>query len=419
VAAAKWPLVEPMIRRPEMTAEHTTATAGDRPTEFAAIPLYAPHVGDSELLNLADCLARTELIHGPWVGSFERRIADYVGSEHGVGTNSGTSALHTALLVAGIRPDEEVLITTMTFIAPANAIRYVGAHPVFIDVEPVTWQMDPTRVHEFLTVQCRRDKGRTVNRRTGRSVSAIVAVHYLGMPVDLAPLQALADEYGLILIEDAAQALGTLYRGRRVGSLGLLGCFSFHGNKLITAGGGGMIVTQDPKLAARARYLINQAKDDPVETAHKSVGYNYRMTNLHGAIGCAQFDRIDMHIDAKRHIARRYAAAFEGVPGLSLVPEAPQAHYTYWLSTMLVDPEHFGLSARQLMAALKAQRIESLPLYEPLHRSVAHAGAQVVGGTQAEHIASRALSLPSSVGLSEADQERVVHAVLAAHRAAT
>ncbi len=403
-----------------MTAKHTTAdlAVGDSPTELARIPLYAPSVGDAELRNLADCLAKADLIHGPWVGAFERRIAGYVGCAHAVGTNSGTSALHTALLIAGVRADEEVLITTMTFIAPANAIRYVGAHPVFIDVEPVTWQMDPARVREFLTHECYRDQGITINRLSGRTVSAIVAVHYLGMPVDMAPIQALADDYRLVLIEDAAQALGTLYRGRRVGSIGRLGCFSFHGNKLITAGGGGMIVTDDPALAARARYLINQAKDDPVETAHKTVGYNYRMTNLHGAIGCAQFDRIATHIDAKRRIAQRYAAAFEGVPGLSLVPEAPGAHYTCWLSTMLVDAQRFGLDARQLMAALATQGIESLPLYEPLHRSVAHVGAQVVGGARAERIATCALSLPSSVGLSDADQERVVQAVLAAHRAA-
>lgn len=384
----------------------------DRSLEPKRIPLYAPEIGEQEMHNLADCLQKADLIHGQWVVAFESRIANYVGTEHAVGTSSGTTALHTALLVSGIERDDEVLITTMTFIAPANAIRYVGAHPVFFDVEPRTWQMDPQLVQDFLTRDCVRIDGRTINRNTGRRVSGIVAVHYLGMPVDLEPLLALAVEHGLTVIEDAAQALGTQYRGRRVGSLARIGCFSFHGNKLITAGGGGMIVTNDEALARRARYLINQAKDDPVETLHKSVGYNYRMTNLHGAIGSAQFDRIETHIAAKRRIAARYRAAFAGIPGIAMVAETPDSFYTYWLSTVFVDEARFGVNARQLMARLRQQGIEALPLYQPLHLSEAHAGAWAVGGEVAERAAEMALSLPSSVGLTDDDQARVIDAVL-------
>ncbi len=378
------------------------------------IPLYAPSVGAAEHHNIADCLHKGELIHGPWVGAFESRIATYVGTPFAVGTNSGTTALHTALMVAGIGRDEEVLVTTMTFIAPANAVRYVGAHPVFIDIEPDSWQMDPGRVQAFLEQQCHMVDGRTINRSTGRHVSAIIAVHYLGMPVDLDPILALAQTHALTVIEDAAQALGTLYHGRRVGGLARLGCFSFHGNKLITAGGGGMLVTHDEGMARRARYLINQAKDDAVETLHKSVGYNYRMTNLHGAIGCAQFDRIASHIGAKRRIAQRYAEALNKVPGLSMVAEPAGTFCTFWMSTVLVDPQRFGMPARALFDRLRQQHIDALPLYQPLHHSEAHAGAQRVGGEVADRIAAMALSLPSSVGLSAQDQDRVIAAIVAA-----
>ena len=380
------------------------------------IPLYVPSLRDEELANLTECVRSNLLIHGPFVGKFERQLADFVGTRHGIGTSSGTSALHTALLLAGVRPDDEVLITTLTFVAPANAITYVNAHPVFIDVEPATWQMDTSIAVRFLTEQCQFDGHKLVNKSTGRRIGAIIAVHFLGMPVDLNQILPLAEKYNIPVIEDAAQALGTEYSGKRVGSMGLLGCFSFHGNKLITAGGGGMIVTNDTALAKRARYLVNQAKDDPVETSHNAIGFNYRMTNIHGAIGCAQFNRIEDHIRAKRGTAGRYARGLQDIPGIALVKEAPGTFYTYWLSTITVDPGTFGMTARQLLASLRASNIESLPLYQPLHTSLAHKGSQSCGGAVAERLTANALSLPSSVDLSEDNQLRVIDAIRAAHR---
>jgi perosamine synthetase len=382
----------------------------------SAIPLYAPSVGEAEASNLAECIRQNLLIHGPFVAAFERGIADFVGTAHAVGTHSGTSALHLALLLAGVEAGDEVLITPLTFIAPANAIRYVGAYPVFIDVEPDTWQMDAELAVEFLSNQCSPRDGRLYSKVTGRRIGAIVAVHFLGMPVDLDPLMAIAASYNIPIVEDAAQALGTKYRGDRVGSLGVIGCFSFHGNKLITAGGGGMIVTNDAKIAARARYLANQAKDDPVETSHKEIGYNYRMTNLHGAVGLAQLAKIDQHIAAKRSIASAYALELSEIPGLTLVQEKPDTFYTYWLSSIMVDAAKFGMTARELLVFLRRDGIESLPLYEPLHLSLAHKGAQAVGGAVAEQVRERALSLPSSVGLTENDQRRVIEAIQAAFR---
>jgi perosamine synthetase len=383
-------------------------------TGMPVIPLYAPSVGELEATNLSECIRQNLLIHGPFVAEFERGIAEFVGTAHAVGTHSGTSALHLALLLAGVQADDEVLITPLTFIAPANAIRYVGAHPVFIDVEQDTWQMDAGLAVEFLTQQCTSRDGRLYNRSSGRRIGAIVTVHFLGIPVDLDPLLEVARAHDIPIIEDAAQALGTLYRGRRVGGLGTIGCFSFHGNKLITAGGGGMIVTDDAGIARRARYLANQAKDDAVETSHKEVGYNYRMTNLHGAVGVAQLSKIDRHIEAKRRIAATYARELADIPGLTLVKEKPDTFYTYWLSSVVVDPAKFGMTSRELLIFLRRHAVESLPLYEPLHLSLAHKGAQAVGGRVAETVRANVLSLPSSVGLTEQDQARVIGAIEAA-----
>ena len=380
--------------------------------ENRRIPLYVPALGTEELENLRACLEANELIRGPFATRFEDNIANFVGRSHGVGTNSGTAALHIALLLAGIGADEEVLITTLTFIAPANAITYVGAHPVFIDVDPDSWQMNPREIQRFIDERCHFDGTRLVNRETGRRVSGIVVVHFLGAPADIDEISAIAARYGLAVIEDAAQALGTELRGRRVGGIAPIGCFSFYGNKLITAGGGGMIVTEDAEAAARARYLVNQAKDDPVETVHHAIGYNYRMTNMHGAVGCAQFARIDAHIAAKRAIAVRYAQELADLPGIRMVQEPSDAFYTYWLSSIQVDAEGFGMTARQLLAALAEQDIEALPIYQPLHLSKAHAGAQHCGGAVAERLCDEVLSLPSSVGLSPTDQGRVIEAII-------
>jgi perosamine synthetase len=271
--------------------------------------------------------------------------------------------------------------------------------------------MDPRAIERFADEDCEWTGGRLVNRRSGRTVTAILVVHFLGMPANLGAIMAIAERYDLTVIEDAAQALGTEIGGRRVGGIAPIGCFSFYGNKLITAGGGGMIVTSDRRLADRARYLINQAKDDPIETLHNEIGYNYRMTNLHGAIGSAQFARIEEHIAAKRAIARRYAEGLADVPGLAILVEPADGFYTFWLSSISVDEARFGMTARGLLARLAAKGIQTIPLYQPLHLSKAHQGAQHVGGAVAEALAARVLSLPSSVGLSTADQDRVIGAI--------
>ncbi len=380
--------------------------------------MYVPVLGREEVSNLTSCVENNELIRGPFATQFERQIAGFVGAAHAVGTNSGTAALHVALMLSGVQAGEEVFITTLTFIAPANTIAYMGAHPIFVDVRDDDWQIDAARMERFIAERCDFDGQVLRNRETGRRITAVIVVHFFGMPADIDAIMALAARYNLKVIEDAAQALGTRIGTRRVGGIAPIGCFSFYGNKLITAGGGGMVVTGGEAMAARGRYLVNQAKDDPVETLHNEIGYNYRMTNLHGAIGCAQFGRIEQHIAAKRAISQRYLAGLAGLGGVELLREKPGTFCTYWLSSIRVDARRFGMTARDILARLRGLEIETLPVYQPLHRSKAHEGAQHCGGAVAERIAEEALSLPSSVDLSADDQDRVIDAIRSCAKAA-
>ena len=382
-----------------------------------SIPLCVPEIGGNEWRYVRECLDTSWVSSvGAFVDRFEHAVARSAGARFGVATVNGTSALHIALLLAGVRADDEVLVSTLTFIAPANVIRYVGAWPVFVDAEPNYWQMDPARLIDFLKERCVERGGLLLNRATGRRLGAILPVHALGHPVDLAPIVEVARRYGLPVIEDATESLGATYHGRPLGNIGDVGCFSFNGNKLITTGGGGMIVTDDEVRARRAKYLTTQAKDDPIEFIHNEIGYNYRLTNVQAAIGVAQMERLPEFLAAKRRIAMRYRSAFEDLPGLLPMPEASWAESAFWMYTVLVDEREFGLGSRELIAALAACGIQARPLWQPIHRSPAHAGSQTLGGGVAERLNRMAVSLPCSSGLDRAAQDRVIGCVLAASR---
>jgi perosamine synthetase len=323
---------------------------------------------------------------------------------------NGTAALHTALLVAGLEPDDEAVVPALTFIATANAVRYAGAWPVFVDADPVYAQLDAEKLRDFLSRGCVARRGALYNRQSGRRVRAVVPVHVLGHPADMDAILEAARPFGLAVIEDAAAAVGACYKGRPVGGLGDVGCFSFNGNKTLTAGGGGVVVTDDPRLAERARYLTTQAKDDPVEYVHKEVGYNHRLTNLQAALGCAQMELLDEYVRAKRTIAGRYAAALGNLPGLSLYPEAPWAFSACWLSTLRVG-SGLAFNSRGLLRHLAAQQIQARPLWQPLHRSAAHSGAQAYRVEVADRLYRESVCLPSSVGLTVGAQEHVARVV--------
>jgi len=350
------------------------------------------------------------------VDRFERGFADWVGAEHAIATSSGTAAIHISLLAAGVQADEEVIVSTLTFIAPVNAIRYVGAWPTFVDAEGDYWQMDVRKLVDFLDNGCQFTGGVLRNTETGRRIKAVMPVHILGHPVDMDPIVEAAGRYGITVISDATESLGAEYRGRKLGQLANVACFSFNGNKIITTGSGGMIVTNRTDWALRAKYLTTQAKDDPVEYVHEAVGYNYRLTNIQAAMGCGQLEQLADYVAAKRRIAADYAEAFGDVPGISPMAQAGWALSTCWMFTVLVDKDEYGMDSRELLGRLGDVKIQARPLWQPMHRSPAHAGACCIAGDVADRIHRDALSLPCSVGLSKADQARVIDAIKAQAR---
>ncbi|MDO8505860.1 MAG: LegC family aminotransferase [bacterium] len=374
------------------------------------IPLSEPKMAGNEWAYIKECLDTNWVSSaGKFVDRFEKMIAEYVGMKYAVACVNGTAALHMALVVAGVKANDEVLVPALTFAAPAFATRYIGAWPTFIDVDKTTCQLDPEKVRGFLSEMCEVKNGITINRITKRLVRAIIPVHLLGHPVDMDPILELAKEYGLAVIEDAAESLGAKYKGDAVGKRGDIACFSFNGNKIITTGGGGMIVTDNKEWAERARYLTTQAKDDPIEYIHNTVGYNYRLTNIQAAMGVAQMEKIDEYVLAKRCIATRYAEGLGNVAGIKLPTEASWAYSTFWLYTIMVDPAIYGMGSRDLMKKLSAASIDSRPLWHPLHTLVPFVGCAAYQIQAAEWIYEHGLSLPSSVGLRPEDQQKVIY----------
>jgi dTDP-4-amino-4,6-dideoxygalactose transaminase len=381
-------------------------------SETPPIPLCEPYLRGNAGAYLGECLATNYVSSiGPFVERFEREFAAHVGARFAVACASGTAALHTAFRLLGIEKGDEVFVSTLTFIASANPVLYEGATPVLVDSEMSSWNMDAGRVIEEIEARIR-------SRR--KLPKAIEPVHVLGHPAALDRLVELCDRHGIVLIEDAAEALGARYRegpfrGRHVGTVGRLGCFSFNGNKIITTGGGGMIATDDESLARRARHLTTQAKLPGVEYDHDEVGYNYRLSNLAAAVGVAQLEILPECLARKREIAARYQKAFSGVEGLSLPPACSWADPTFWLYSVLIDPDTFGLDRTALFERLRAQRIQSRPLWKPLHTMAVYRDSPRLGGAVAEGLFARGLSLPCSVGLTDLDQDRVIDAVLS-HR---
>ena len=322
------------------------------------IPLIVPEIRGNEWKYVKECLDTNWVSSvGSYVDRFERMAAEQAGTKYAVATVNGTAALHIALMLAGVQADDEVVVSALTFIAPANAIRYVGAWPVFIDADTRYWQLDPNQVVDFLERGCTWDGRELRNRKSGRRVKALLPVHILGHPADLDPILAVAAKYSLPVIEDATEGLGARYRGKSLGGFGKAGCFSFNGNKIITTGGGGMLVTDDAEWAARAKFSPTQAKDDPIEYVHNAVGYNYRLTNVLAAMGCGQMEQLGEFVEAKRAIAKRYRDALGSLPGICLPEEVDWAFSTFWMYTVLLDEKESGLDSRQLLRELGARKI--------------------------------------------------------------
>jgi len=376
------------------------------------IPNAVPHLAGNEWKYVKECLDTNWVSSvGPFVERLEREVAAYVGVPHAVATVNGTAALHVALLAAGVQPGDEVLVPALTFIATANAVTYCGAHPVFLDSEGVSWGVDAGKMGDFLSRECAVKNGTVVNRVTGRIVRALVPVHLYGHPFDIDAVLDAAGRYPLAVVEDAAEALGARYKERAVGCDGLMSCLSFNGNKIITTGGGGMVLTRDAKMAARLRRLTTQARTDAIEYIHEETGYNYRLTNLQAALGVAQLEQLDGFVESKRETAAHYREILAGVPGVEVAAEALWARSTYWMTSVLLD-ERRCPDVRALLRQLTADGIGVRPVWRPLHLQPLFAQAQSYRVEVAPRLYGRGLSLPCSVGISLDERRTVAEALL-------
>jgi dTDP-4-amino-4,6-dideoxygalactose transaminase len=373
------------------------------------IPLLVPVLRGNERAYLAECVDSNFVSSvGPFVKRFEREFAGWLGAEHAVACASGTAALHLALVALGVGPGDDVLVSDLTFIASANPARYCGAAVMLVDSEPRTWNIDPALVEEEL---------RRRAQHGARMPAAIVAVHVLGHPAELDRILSVAAEFGVPVVEDAAESLGASWTsgplaGRQTGTAARMGIFSFNGNKVLTTGGGGMVVTGDAGLAERLRHLSTQARVPGEHYVHDMIGFNYRLTNVAAAVGVAQLEQLDSFLRRKREIAHRYDAAFVAVPDVTLPPATRDAERSAWLYSI-------QLSSRVLRddvaVALRARGIESRPVWDPVHSQAPYRGATVLGGgTVASALAGKGLSLPSSADLDDDQVDEVVSAVVEA-----
>jgi dTDP-4-amino-4,6-dideoxygalactose transaminase len=364
--------------------------------------LSPPDVGSEERRMLLEAFESNWIAPtGPDVDAFEAEMSEKTGIAHAVALSSGTAALHLALLLAGVQRGEEVLVPSFTFIASAAAVTYLGAHPVFVDCSPRSWNLDPDLVEEVLTERA----------IAGRLPAAVITVDLYGETADYAALESVCSRFDVPLIEDSAEALGSTHRGRAAGSYGAAGIFSFNGNKIITTSGGGMLMTASPELAARARHLATQAREPFVHYEHATVGYNYRLSNLLAALGRAQLRGLDSHIERRKRIDAVYTTELTGLPGVSGMPRTAAGTSNYWLTCILVEPYSFGTDREQVRLALEAADVESRPTWKPLHLQPAFAGAPFVGPGRCVEVFDQGLCLPTGSALSSADQSRVTEII--------
>lgn len=364
------------------------------------VSLHEPEFKGREVEYLTRCIEDGWVSYlGEFVNRLERDLTSVTGTNYAVATVNGTAALQIALLVAGIKPSEEVLVPSLTFVATANAVAHAGAIPHFVDSEFTTLGLDPDKLEAYLEAIGVVEDGVCRNRETGRSIRAVIPVHIFGHPVRMRDLSRVAKRFGLVVIEDAAEALGSRHDDRPVGGHGLLSVLSFNGNKIVTTGGGGAILTNDAILAARARHLTTTAKKPhPYAFDHDEIGYNYRMPNINAAVGCAQLERLDDFVARKRGLADLYAEALAPVDGVAFFREPAGAASNYWLNALLLDEEHADARVT-LIEALVARGIHCRPVWTPMHRLPMYASCPRMDLSACEAIASRLISLPSSPGL--------------------
>jgi len=380
-----------------MTTNSSSANSAQR----FRIWLSPPEPVGTELRSVARAIESGWIAPlGPEVDAFEREFADLVGVRHAVALSSGTAALHLALIACGVGVGDEVAVSTFTFVASANPISYCGATPVFIDSEPDSWNMDPGLLEQALE-----------ERRGDRQVRAIVVVHLYGQTADMARIREIARTYGVPVIEDAAEALGATHEGRPAGSLGRCAAFSFNGNKIITTSGGGMLVTDDPVIAARARKLATQAREPVLHYEHRQLGYNYRLSNLLAAVGRAQLADLNRRVNRRREHFAAYKDAFEDCDGITVMPEASWGRHSRWLTCVTVNPKVISGGSARICDELARRGIESRPLWKPLHLQPLYAAAPCYNAGVAEELFRTGLCLPSGSGMTDQQRDEVINVI--------
>ena len=371
------------------------------------IYLSSPHMGNEEFEFVREAFATNWIAPlGPHVDAFEREFCNCVNSGHAAALSSGTAALHLALKLVGLQPGEEIFCSSLTFSASVNPIAYENGRPVFIDSDRASWNMDPLRLAEALNDRAKK----------GRLPRAVIVVHLYGQCADLDAILDVCTRYGVPVIEDAAEALGATYKSCPPGTRGVMGIFSFNGNKIITTSGGGMLVSNDEALIKQARFLATQARDFAPHYQHSKIGYNYRLSNVLAGIGRGQLRVLGDRVDARRANCAFYEKAFANLPGIEFMPEAPWNRCTRWLTCILVDPSKFGADRETIRLALEGQNIEARPVWKPMHMQPVFAHCDRFGGEVSEDLFKRGLCLPSGSNLSVDDLERVAAAVRGCHR---
>lgn len=365
------------------------------------VALHEPHFAGNEWAYVKECLDTTYVSSvGKFVDRFEHDLAAYTGARHAVAVMNGTAALHMALHLAEVRPGDEVLVPALTFVATAAAVNYCGAIPHFVDSEERTLGLDPKGLREYLRGITEIRSGQCLNRNTGRVIRALVPMHTFGHPVDIEGVLAVARDFHLALVEDAAESLGSTIHGRHTGTFGLMGTLSFNGNKTITTGGGGAILTNNPELARRAKHLTTTAKvPHRWEYLHDEVGYNYRLPNINAALGCAQLEQLPDFLAAKRRIFECYRAAFAFVPQTRLVAEPEGCRSNYWLQTLLLD-ESVADQRDAILAATNDAGLMTRPTWTLMHRLAPYRSCPRMDLHIAQSLERRLINLPSSSHLA-------------------
>lgn len=370
-------------------------------TGSGPVVLHEPSFTGNEWLYLKECLDSTLVSSvGKFVNRFEDELATYTGAKYAISVVNGTAALQIALKLAGVKAGDEVLIPALTFVATANAVTYCNATPHFVDSEELTIGIDTAKLREYLTNNTSQMSGQCVNKNTGKVIRVLVPMHAFGHPSDLENLLSIAHDFNILLVEDAAEALGSYYNGQHTGTFGTLGTLSFNGNKTITTGGGGAILTNDKELALHAKHLTTTAKlPHAWEFRHDKIGYNYRMPNINAALGCAQLEQLSEKLQAKRDLFKKYQLAFAQVQGVRLFSEPKNCHSNYWLQTLLLD-DNQEENRDSVLEATNTAGLMTRPAWELMNELPPYKNSPSADLTTAQSLVRRIINIPSSPGLA-------------------